>query len=81
MTYKEFISELEKYSSFSLKFKKLTEKCLILWLEGDVPIAALDLVNNDWQVLDQSAYFDATFLRAMAKLADTPKERRGDWSF
>lgn len=81
MTYKEFISKLEEYSSFTLNFKKLTEKCLILWLEDDVPIAALDLVNNDWQFLDQSVCFDATFLKAMVKLADTPKERRGDWSF
>lgn len=79
MTYKNFISKLEEYSSFTLNFKKLTEKCLILWLEGEMPIAALSLVNDDWQFLDQSASFDATFLGAMAELADTPKEQRGDW--
>lgn len=81
MTYKEFINKLEEYSSFTLNFKKLTEKCLILWFEGEVPIAALSLVNDDWQFLDQSTCFDATFLETMAKLADTPKERRGDWNF
>ena len=81
MTYKEFINELEEYSSFTLNFKKFTEKCLILCLENDVPIAALSLVNDDWQFLDQSVCFDATFLKTMSKLADTPKERRGDWSF
>lgn len=81
MTYKEFISKLEEYSSFTLKFKKLTEKCLILCLEDEMPIAALSLVNDDWQFLDQSVCFDATFLDAMAKLADTPKERRDNWSF
>lgn len=45
MTYKEFISKLEEYSSFTLKFKKLTEKCLILCLEDEMPIAALSLVT------------------------------------
>ena len=45
-----------------------------------MPITALSLVNDDWQFLNQSVCFDAAFLDAMAKLADTPKEQRGDWS-
>ena len=84
MTYKEFISEMEEYSSFMLNFEKTTfekttEECLILYVESEVPIAALSLVNDDWQFINQSASFDATFLGAMAELADTPKEQRGDW--
>lgn len=79
MTYKEFISKLEAHSFCMLNFEKLTEKCLILYVESEAPIAALSLVDDDWQFIDQSARFDATFLGTMAELADTPKEQRGDW--
>lgn len=76
MTYKEFISKLETYSSFTLKFKKESKEYLTLYLEDNLPIAALSLINNDWKFLNQSVCFDATFLDAMARLADTPKEER-----
>lgn len=81
MTYEEFISELEEYSSFTLTFKKESNEYLILYLESEVPVAALSLVHDDWKFLNQSICFDATFLEAMARLADTPKEQRGNWSF
>lgn len=79
MTYKEFISKMEEYSFFTLNFEKESEEYLILYLESEVPLAALSLVNDDWKFINQSASFDATFLGAMAKLVDTPKEQRGDW--
>lgn len=87
MTYKEFISKLEAYSFFMLhfekesmlNFKKESEECLILYLEREMPIAALSLVHDDWTIINQSASFDATWLGTMAELADTPKEQRGDW--
>lgn len=79
MTYKEFISKLEAHSFCTLSFEKLNEKCLILYVECEAPIAALNLVDDDWQFLDKPACFDATFLEAMAELADTPKEQRGNY--
>lgn len=79
MTYKEFISKLEEYSFLTLGFEKESEEYLILYLESEVPLAALSLVNDDWKFINQSASFDATFLGAMAELADTPKKQRGDW--
>ncbi|MFV4955485.1 hypothetical protein [Lactobacillus delbrueckii] len=83
MTYKEFISKLEDYSFFMLHFEKESEEYLILYIEisGEVPIAALSLVHDDWKFINQSASVDATFLGAMAELADTPKEQRGDWEY
>lgn len=82
MTYKEFVSKLEAHSFCLLRFEKATGttgKCLILYVESEVPIAAISLVDDSWRFIDRSASFDATFLGAMAKLADTPKEQRGDW--
>lgn len=79
MTYKEFISKLEAYSFCMLNFEKESEEYLILYVESELPVAALSLVNDDWKFINQSASFDATFLGAMAELADTPKEQRGDW--
>lgn len=79
MTYEEFISKLEEYSSFTLKFKKEGKECLTLYLEDGVPLAALSLTNSDWKFLNQSVCFDAAFLDTMAKLANTPKEQRGNW--
>ena len=79
MTYKEFISKMEAHSFCTLNFEKLNEKILILYVECEAPIAALDLVDDDWQFLDKYASFDATFLDAMAELADTPKEQRGNY--
>lgn len=79
MTYKEFISKMEAHSFCTLSFEELNEKFLILYVECEAPIAALSLVDDDWKFIDQSASFDATFLRAMADLADTPKEQRGNY--
>lgn len=79
MTYKEFISKLEEYSFCMLNFEKESEEYLILYVESELPVAALSLINDDWKFINQSASFDATFLGAMAELADTPKEQRGDW--
>lgn len=79
MTYKEFISEMEPYTFLMLNFKKESEEYLILYVESNVPIAMLSLVHDDWKFINQSASFDATFLGAMAELADTHKEQRGDW--
>ena len=79
MTYKEFIDKLEAHSFCTLSFEKLNEKCLVLYVECEAPIAALSLVDDDWQFLNPHSSFDATFLGAMAELADTPKEQRGDW--
>lgn len=79
MTYKEFISKMEAHSFCTLSFEKLNEKCLILYVDCEAPIAVLNLVDDDWQFLDRYASFDATFLKAMAELADTPKEQRGDY--
>lgn len=79
MTYKEFISKLEAHSFCMLNFEKESEEYLLLYVESEMPIAALSLVDDDWKFIDQSASFDATFLGAMAELADTPKEQRGDW--
>ena len=79
MTYKEFISKLEEYSFCMLNFEKGSKECLILYIESELPIAALSLVDDDWKFIDQSALFDATWLGTMAELADTPKEQRGDW--
>lgn len=88
MTYKEFISKLEAYSfcmlhfekESVLNFKKESEEYLILYIESELPIAALSLVDDIWKFIDQSASFDATWLGTMAELADTPKEQRGDWN-
>ena len=79
MTYKEFISKLEAHSFCMLNFEKESEEYLILYIESEVPIAVLSLVDDDWKFINPSSSFDATFLGAMAKLADTPKEQRGDW--
>lgn len=79
MTYKEFISKLEEYSFCMLNFEKGSKEFLILYIESELPIAALSLVDDDWKFIDQSALFDATWLGTMAELADTPKEQRGDW--
>ena len=79
MTYKEFISKLEEYSFCMLNFEKGSKEFLILYVESELPIAALSLVDDDWKFIDQSALFDATWLGTMAELADTPKEQRGDW--
>lgn len=85
MTYKEFISKLEAYSLCMLNFEKGFEKgskeCVILYIECELPIAELNLVDDVWvwKFIDQSTLFDATWLRTMAELADTPKEQRGDW--
>ena len=79
MTYKEFISKLEAHSFCMLNFEKESEEYLLLYVESEMPIAALSLVDDDWKFINQSASFDATFLGAMAELADTPKEQRGDW--
>lgn len=79
MTYKEFISKLEEYSFCVLNFEKGSKEFLILYVESELPIAALSLVDDDWKFIDQSALFDATWLGTMAELADTPKEQRGDW--
>ena len=79
MTYKEFISKMEEYSFCMLHFEKESEEYLILYVESEVPVAALSLVNDDWRFINQSASFDATWLRTMAELADMPKEQRGDW--
>ena len=79
MTYKEFISKLEEYSFCVLNFEKGSKEFLILYIESELPIAALSLVDDDWKFIDQSALFDATWLGTMAELADTPKEQRGDW--
>lgn len=79
MTYKEFISKLEKYSFCMLNFEKGSKEYLILYVESELPIAALSLVDDDWKFIDQSALFDGTWLRTMAELADTPKKQRGDW--
>lgn len=79
MTYKEFISKLEAHSFCVLNFEELPEKCLILYVESEVPIAALSLVDDNWNFINPHSSFDATFLGAMAELADTPKEQRGDW--
>lgn len=83
MTYKEFISKMEAHSFCTLNFGKTTFKnsteCLILYVECEAPIAALSLVDDDWQFINPSASFDATFLGAMAELADTPKEQRGKY--
>lgn len=80
MTYKEFISTLEAHSFCTLNFGKLNEKFLILYVECEAPIAALSLVDDDWQFLYKCASFDATWLRTMAELVDTPKERRGNYA-
>lgn len=80
MTYKEFTSKMEAYTSLMLNFKKESEEYLILYLESVVPIARLSLVSDDWKFINQFARFDAAFLvDAMSELADTPKEQRGDW--
>lgn len=79
MTYKDFISKLEEYSFCMLNFEKSNEKCLILYVECEAPIAALNLVDDTWKFINPSSRFDATFLGAMAELAETPKEQRGDW--
>ena len=79
MTYKEFISKMEAHSFCMLNFEKESDEYLTLYVESEVPLAALSLVNDDWKFINQSASFDATFLGAMAELADTPKEQRGDW--
>lgn len=79
MTYKEFISKLEAHSFCTLNFEKGYKERLILYVECEAPIATLSLVDDDWQFIDPHSRFDATFLGAMAKLADTPKEQRGDW--
>ena len=62
MTYKEFISKLEAYSFCMLNFEKESEEYLILYVESELPVAALSLVNDDWKFINQSASFDATFL-------------------
>lgn len=79
MTYKEFISELEPYTFLMLNFEKESEEYLFLYVESEVPVAALSLVDDDWKFINPHSSFDATFLGAMAELADTPKEQRGDW--
>ena len=79
MTYKEFISKLEEYSFCMLNFEKESEEYLILYVESELPIAALSLVDDVWKFGRSTASFDATWLRTMAELADTPKEQRGDW--
>ena len=79
MTYKEFISKLEEHSFCMLNFEKGYKECLILYIECELPLAELSLVDDTWKFIDQSARFDATFLKAMAELADTPKEQRGEW--
>lgn len=79
MTYKEFISKMEAHSFCTLNFQKINENFLILYVECEAPIAALNLVDDDWQFFDRYASFDATFLGAMADLADTPKEQRGNY--
>lgn len=87
MTYKEFVSKMEKYSFLMLNFEKESvlnfakesEEYLILYVESDLPIAALSLVDDVWKFGQPTASFDATWLRTMAELADTPKEQRGDW--
>lgn len=87
MTYKEFISKLKAYSfcmlhfekASVLNFKKESEEYLILYIESELPIAALSLVDDVWKFDRSTASFDATWLRTMAELADTPKEQRGDW--
>lgn len=97
MTYKDFInfiSKLEEYSSFMLHFEKESEEYLILYIESQVPVATLSLVieskvpvatlslvHDDWKFINPSSSFDATLLRVMAELADTPKEQRGDWEY
>lgn len=47
MTYKQFISKLEAHSFCVLNFEELPEKCLILYVESEVPIAALSLVDDE----------------------------------
>lgn len=79
MTYKDFINKLEEYSFCMLNFEKESEDYLTLYVESELPLAALSLADDDWKFIDQSALFDATWLRTMAELADTPKEQRGDW--
>lgn len=79
MTYKEFISKLEAHSFCMLNFEKGYKERLILYVESEVPVATLSLVDNDWSFINPHSNFDATFLGAMAELADTPKEQRGDW--
>ena len=81
MTYKDFISKLEAHSFCMLNFEKASEdeEYIVLYVESEVPIAALSLVDDDWKFINPSSSFDATFLGAMAELADTPKEQRGDW--
>lgn len=79
MTYKEFISKLEAYSFCILSFEKESDEYLTLYIESELPLAALSLADDDWRIIDQSALFDATWLVTMAKLADTPKGQRGDW--
>lgn len=79
MTYKEFISKLEEYSFCMLNFEKESNEYLTLYVESELPLAALSLADDDWKFIDQSALFDATWLGTMAELADTPKKQRGDW--
>lgn len=79
MTYKEFISKLEEHSFCVLNFEKGYKELLVLYVESELPIATLSLADDDWKFINPHSSFDATFLRAMAELADTPKEQRGDW--
>ena len=76
MTYKEFISKLEEYSFCMLNFEKGSKEFLILYIESELPIAALSLVDDDWKFIDQSALFDATWLGTMAEMSELVKGKR-----
>lgn len=82
MTYKQFCKELGRYylDRVEVQMEGLN---LEVYVGEDTCIAYLNTISNAWKFPAKDAigsyYFRDGELRAMAKLAATPPDMRGDW--
>ena len=82
MTYKQFCKALGKYY---LQPVSVQQEGLVLevYVGEDTEIADLNLLSNAWTFPAKDSIGSFCFgdgeLRAMAKLAATPPDMRGDW--